>query len=246
MYLHQPYFFSPGIEVFNGFLCRFGSGPHQHNDPLGIGRAIIVEEVVLSSDDGSELVHGLLHDLRRGKIEGVAGFSGLEKDIRILGRASQDRIVRRQPPHAVSPDEIVVDHLPHIIQGELLDFHDFMRSAKSVEKVHKRDAGSQSSCLRDQRKVHDFLDRIRYQHSPAGGPDRHDVAVVTVNGQSMRRYCSGRDVKHGRGQFSRNLEHIGDHEQEALGGSECCGQSARLKGAVHCSRSAAFALHFRH
>ena len=122
--------------------------------------------MILPSDNGGELVHGLLNDAGSGKVKRIAGFPRLEKNIRILGRTPKNGIIRRQPPHAMGAHQIVIDHGANIFERELLDLHDFMRSAESIEEVHEGNARLQSGRLGDQRKIHDFLDGIGNQHAP--------------------------------------------------------------------------------
>ena len=53
----------------------------------------------------------------------------------------------------------------------------------------------------------------------------------------------GRTWNDRRGQLARDLEHVGDHQQQALRGGEGGGQGAGLQRAVHRAGGAAFALH---
>ena len=49
-----------------------------------------------------------------------------------------------------------------------------------------------------------------------------------------------------RRQLARDLEHVGQHEQQALGRGKRRRQRARLQRAVHRASGAALALHFLH
>ena len=60
----------------------------------------------------------------------------------------------------------------------------------------------------------------------------------------MRGDRSGRYVDDRRRQLAGDLEHVRDHEQEALGRGEGRRQRSLLKGAVHGTRCAALRLHF--
>ncbi len=51
-------------QVLDGLVGRFGAGAHDDDDALGIGRADVVEQVVLAAGDAGELVHRVLHDGR--------------------------------------------------------------------------------------------------------------------------------------------------------------------------------------
>ena len=98
----------------------------------------------------------------------------------------------------------------------------------------------------DQGKVVGFLDRASGQHRPARRPGMHHVAVVAEDRQRVGCESSSRDVDDRGGQLAGDLEHVRDHEQEALGRREGRGQCALLKCAVHRARGAALGLHFDH
>ena len=70
-----------------------------------------------------------------------------------------------------------------------------MRSAESVEDMQEGNARFERRRLRDQRKVHHFLNRIREQHAPAGRARGHDVAVIAKDRKRVRGDRAGGDVK---------------------------------------------------
>ena len=51
-------------------------------------------------------------------------------------------------------------------------------------------------------------------------------------------------MKDGAGKFAGNLEHVGDHEQEALACGKGCRKRSDLKGAVDGSCCSGLGLHF--
>ena len=92
----------------------------------------------------------------------------------------------------------------------------------------------------------DFLHGVRREHRPAGGAARHHVGVVAEDRERMRGQGAGGDVHGGRGQFTGDLVHVGDHQQQALGGRKRGGECTGLQCAVQGAGSAAFALQFFH
>ena len=62
----------------------------------------------------------------------------------------------------------------------------------------------------------------------------------------MRGQRARRDVHRGRGQLTGNLEHVGDHQQQALRGGKRGAECAGLQRAVQRAGRAAFALQFFH
>ena len=59
-------------------------GAHGDDNPVGVGCAIIVEELVVGAQLGVDLAHVLLHDLGEGVIVLVGGLAVLEEDVAVL------------------------------------------------------------------------------------------------------------------------------------------------------------------
>ena len=74
--------------------------------------------------------------------------------------------------------------------------------------------------------------------------DRHHILVIAVNRKRVRGDGARRDVENRAGEFTRDLVHVGDHQQQALRGGEGGGKRAGLQSAVDRARRAAFGLHF--
>jgi hypothetical protein len=68
--------------------------------------------------------------------------------------------------------------------------------------------------------------------------------VVAENAQALGCDGPGCDVKHRGGKFPGDLEHIRDHQQQALAGGERGGQRASGQRTVNRAGGAGFALHF--
>ena len=53
----------------------------------------------------------------------------------------------------------------------------------------------------------------------------HGILVIAEDGQGLRGYGARGNVNHRRGQFARDLVHVGDHQQQTLRrgkrGAEC-------------------------
>ncbi len=74
--------------------------------------------------------------------------------------------------------------------------------------------------MRDQRHVHDLLNGRGGEEGEARGAGGHDVRVVAEDGQRMRRDGTRGNMENRRRQFAGNLEHVRDHEEQALRGGE--------------------------
>ena len=95
-------------------------------------------------------------------------------------------------------------------------------------------------------QVHDLLRRGGGQQGKASAADTHHVGVVSEDGQGVGGESAGGDMEHARQHLAGDLVHIGDHQQQALGGSVSGSQSAGLERAVDRAGGTALRLHFDH
>ena len=231
-HLQHADFFALFDEIIHRFVRRFAAGTHQHDDALGIGRADVIEQLVGAAHDLGELVHRLLHDLRAGGVKRIARLAALEKDVGILRRAAQHRLVGRHRPRAMFGNQFVVNQRAQIGIGQHLDLRHFVRGAEAVEEMHEGNSRPQRGRLRNQREIRGLLHAGRAEHGPAGRAAGHDVAVIAENGKRVRGHGAGGDVENRGQQFAGDLEHVGDHQQQSLRRRERGGQRAGLQRAV--------------
>ena len=231
------------VQVLDGLLGGFGSGAHEDEDVLGVGGADVIEELVLAAHLGGELVHDLLHDGGAGVVEGVDGLAGLKEDVGVLRGAAEDGAVGAHGAGAVGADQVVVDHGAQVVLGQLLDFVHFVGGSEAVEEMEEGEARLEGGGVGDDRRVHGFLNGVGSEQGESGLAAGHHVAVVAEDGESVGGHGAGGDVNDAGGEFSGDLEHVGDHQEQALGGGEGGAQRASLQGAMQRARSAAFALH---
>ena len=129
----------------------------------------------------------------------------------------------------MTDDIVVVDKRAEIAVVEQHDLVDLVAGAKAVEEVEERHPRPQRRGVADEREVVCLLYGARGQHGPARGADMHHVGVITEDRQGM---CGDRprgDVDHAGGELTRDLEHVGDHEQQALTRRERRGQRPLLQ-----------------
>ena len=179
-------------------------------------------------------------------VERVARLAGLEEHVRVLGRAAELRPLGRKGPLAVGGDQVHVDHRLHVVFRELLDLVHFVRDAEAVVEVEERHAGFERGAVGDQGHVLRLLHRGRREHRPARRAAGHHVAVVAEDRQGVGGHRAGRHVEDRRGQFAGDLEHVGDHQQQALRGREGGRQRPGLQRAVDRAGGPGLALHFDH
>ncbi len=157
LYLDKAGLLAVGVEVVNGFFNRFAGAAHRDDDMLGVGRAVVVEELVVCADLGVDLVHILLDDFGQGVVEFVPGLLGLEEDIRVLGRAALYGVVGVQRIGAEAVDVAPVDELRQILVAPHGDLVILVGGAESVEEVQERDSGLEGGQMRDSAEVHNLL-----------------------------------------------------------------------------------------
>jgi hypothetical protein len=87
-----------------------------------------------------------------------------------------------------------------------------------------------------------LLDRVGGQQGKSGLADGHDVLVVAENGEGMGGDGAGGDMQHAGQQLAGHLVHVGDHQQQALGGGEGAGQRTGRQRAVDGGGGTGFAL----
>ena len=232
-----------GVEVVDDLLGHVADGAHGDDDPVGVGSAIVVEQLIVGAQLGVDLAHVLLHDAGDGVVVGVAGLAVLEEDIAVLVGAAHDGVVGVQ---AVVPESLHRVHIHHLGQivivpdGDLLDL---VGGAEAVEEVQEGDTALDGGQMGHRAQIHDFLGVGLAQHGKAGLAAGHDVGVVTKDVQRVAGHGTGRHVEHSGQQLAGDLVHVGDHQQQALGGGVGGGQGAGGQRAVHGAGGAGLGLH---
>ena len=227
----------------DGLGRRAGGRAHEHDHPLGVGRAGVVDESVAATGARRELVEHVGDDARHGVVVRVGGLPSLEEDVGVLGRAPQRRGVGRHAAQPVVDDIAVTDERAQIAVVEQLDLGDLVAGAEPIEEVQERDSGPQRRGVADEREVVGLLHRAGGQHRPAGGAGVHDVGVVAEDGQGVGGDGARRHVDHARRELTGDLEHVGDHQQQALAGGEGRRQCPLLQRAVQRAGGASLRLH---
>ncbi|OQB33669.1 MAG: hypothetical protein BWY09_02749 [Candidatus Hydrogenedentes bacterium ADurb.Bin179] len=173
--------------------------------------------MIFAADDSGELVHDFLHDFRTGIVIRIACLAGGEENVRILGGTPDNRAVGGHGALAVGKYQFIVYHRTDIFREQHLYAVYFVGRAEPVKEVHKRNARLQRRRMGDERHVMGFLNGVGTQHAKSRAARRHDVAMVAKNREGMCRHRARGNVKHRRRQFPGNFEHVGQHQQQALG-----------------------------
>ena len=170
-------------------LDGLGARAHDHDDALGIRRAVIFEQPMRASRERGEAVHRALHDVRRRVVVAVDGLAALEEDVRVLRRSAQHGTVGRQPARARRVDEAVVDHRPDDRGVERRDLLQLVRRAEAV--THLRADGRGERILRNPRRAPADLRGPRRRGVRLGGHQPRAGAAHQPRIAHPRRGLSG-------------------------------------------------------
>ena len=118
-----------------------------------------------------------------------------------------------------------------------------MGGAEAVKEVDEGHPALDGGQMGHGGQVHDLLNAALGQHGKAGLAAGHHVGVVAEDVQGVGGHGTGGDVEHAGKQLARDLVHIGDHEQQALGGGVSSGQGAGGQRAVNGAGGAGLRLH---
>jgi hypothetical protein len=231
------------VQVVDRLLERAGGRAHDHDDAVGVDGAVVLDHPVPTPGPRRELVERFGDDARHREVERVGGLAGLEEHVGVLRGAPYDGRFGCHPPGPEGDDVVVADQRGDVVVGQRRDLVDLVRGAEPVEEVQERHPRPQGGDVGHEREVLRLLHRSRRQHRPPGRPRVHDVAVVPEDRQGMGRDGARRDVDDGRGQLAGDLEHVRDHQQQALRGRERRRQGALLQRAVQRACGAGLGLH---
>ena len=197
----------------------------------------------MAAGQRGKTIHRALHDAGRRQVVRIYRFPRLKEGVGVLGRAADDGSFGTQPALAVGADEIVVDHGADLLVRQHHDRVELVRGAEPVHEMDERHPRLQSRRLRHQREIVRLLHRCRAEQSETGRAHRHDVRMVAEDRQRLGADGARGNMEDARRKLARDLEHVGDHQEEALRGGEGCRQRAALQRAVDRAGGAAFGLH---
>ena len=209
----------------------------------GVGRAVVVEQIVVGADLGVDLVHVLFDDGGQGVVGLVASLTMLEEDVAVLMAAAGHGVLGVQRAGAELGHGVHVAHFLEVLVVPLLDLLDLVRGAETVKEVDEGHAALDGRQMRHGGQVHDLLRVGLAQHGETGLAGGVDVAVVAEDVQRLGGDGTGRHVKDAGQLLGRDLVHVGDHQQQALAGREGGGDGAGAKRTVHSAGGACLRLH---
>ena len=235
-----------GIEGVDGFLNGLADRTHGDYNMLRVGRADVVEQLVIGANLFIDLAQIFLDDAGNGFIVLVAGFSCLEEHVGVLSGALQEGAFRI---HGVFAEVVDGVHIQHILQVVVIpDFNllNFVGSTETIKEMQEGNLALNGGQMCRRAQVHNLLNTAGAEHREAGLAAGVNVLMVAEDGQRVGSQGTGGDVEHAGEQLACNLVHIGDHQQQALGSGIGGGQRARGQRTVHRTGRAGLRLHLNY
>ena len=144
-------------KIVDGLFDRVADRAHGNDNLFGIGSAVVVEELVVGTDLGIDLIHVVLGDADDIVIILVAGLTSLEEDVGVLRRASEYRVLRVERTAAVSVNCVPVKHIGKVFIIPDLNLLDFVGSTEAVEEVQERNTTLDRGKVSNSTEVHNLL-----------------------------------------------------------------------------------------
>ena len=243
VYLQEAYLLAAVVKVLHGLLHAAGDGTHGHDDAIGIGRTIIIKEVILPTGELADLSHVVLHDVGELAVIAVVGLAELEVDVGVIHQRAHAGIFGVQSVGTEASQSVIVHQLCKIAVLQRLHLLDLMAGAEAVEEVQERDPRLDGGQVCHAGQIHDLLHAAGVQHGKTGLAAVHHVGVVAENGECVGAHGAGRHMQHAGQTLAGDAVHGGDHQHQALGGSEAGGQCAGFQCAVASAAGAGLRLH---
>ena len=242
--LDHAHLFAHGNHLGHGFVGHVAAGTHGDDNLFRVGSAHIIEQVIVAAGQLAHLRHGLLDNLGHSQVILVASLTALEINVGVLGGTGLMGMIGVQAAGAELFHLVPGNQLGDLVVLGRVDLLDLVAGTEAVKEVEEGHGALQGSQMGHQRHVAGFLHGVAGQHGEAGLTAGHNVAVVTEDGQRVIGQGAGAHVEHRGGQLTGDLIHVGDHQQQALGGGEGGGQGTGGQRAVHSAGRTGLGLHF--
>ena len=244
--LHHAHLAALSVQVVHGLLHGLAGGAHHHDDFLRIGRAVVVEQLVITAGELVDLVHVVLDGVGQGIGLDVGAFLALEVDVGVHVVAPVGGMLRVQGLMAEGLQGLLIHQTTEILIVQSLDPLHLVRGAEAVEAVHEGIPAADGGQMSHGGQIHCLLRAGGHQHGVAGHTAGHEVCMVTEDRVMVGGHHAGRNVHDAGQELAAHGVHGGDHQHQALRGGEGGGQGACLQGTVAGAGSAGLRLHLDH
>ena len=107
---------------------------------FSISSTVVVEQLVICTDEVIDLVHVVFNDSRESIIVLVASLTSLEEYVRVLSRATENRSLRVESAVSELLSSILVEEIVESLVIPCLDLLDLVRCTETVEEVEERNS----------------------------------------------------------------------------------------------------------
>ncbi|MPM60817.1 hypothetical protein SDC9_107671 [bioreactor metagenome] len=226
-------------EIVHNLLGALAGRAHHHDNPLGIGSAVVIKNMVIPAGNLIDPPHIALHHGGNRVVRAVVSLLGLVVHIRTLHRGALNGVIGIHGDLMKCLQSILVHQSGHFVQINHFDLLNLVAGAETVVKVDKGNTGLDGGQMGDGRQIHDLLHTGGRHHGHTGGAAAHHILVVTEDVIGVLGHGTSRHMKHSGHQMTSHDVQVGNHQQQSLRGSKGCSQGTRLGHAVQCAGSAA-------
>ena len=202
--------------VVNDLFQALADRSHSDDDILGIGCSVIGEGTIFASGDSTDFIHIIGHHVCHSIVITVRGLTVCEEHIGILVQSACVRVHRRHSAIAERLQSLHIHQRTKVFHINSLYLLILMRCTETVKEIEERYAGLDGGKMCHTRQIHYFLYGTFRQHGKSGLPTCHHILMVTEDTEHMAGQRACRYMKDGRKQFSCNLIHVRNHQQQAL------------------------------
>ena len=243
MNLYHTYLLALCHQIIHNFHRGFTDRSHGNDDTLCLRIPIIVKQLIVSSGEFVDGIHLFLHYFGKLIIRRVAGFSALEKGIRILQCGTDCRMLGVQCMIPEIVDPVPVDEFGKILVIQNIDLLNLMTGAETIKEMHERNGTLNGAQMCYCCKIHALLNTGGRQLCKAGLTAGHSVGLISKNRDGMGSDRACRYVHHSRELRSGDSVHGGDHEHQTLRSGIGGRQGSGLQSTVHGTARSGLTLH---
>ncbi len=138
-----------GGKIIDNLLGNVADRAHCNDNPVSVGRTVVVEELVISTELGVNLIHVLFYDCGKRVIVLVACLTVLEENISVLVRTAHCGMLGIESVLSERFNGVHVAHLLEILIIPKLYLLNLVRGSESVKEVNKRNSALDSRKMRD-------------------------------------------------------------------------------------------------
>ena len=231
-------------QIIHRLISNLADRTHGNHNIGSLRVTVIIKGMICTAGSLAYLLHIFSHNRRQLHVLVIAGFSGLENNIRVLRRALNGGMLGIQCAVTEFGQRVIIHHTGQLVIIPQLNLLLLMRCAEAVKEVHKRHTALNGRQMCHRRQIHGLLHIGRANHGKTRLGAGHNVAMVTKNGQSVSGQRTGRNVHYTGQKLAGNTIHIGNHQQQTLRGRKSGSQCTRSQNAVECTCRTALRLHF--